>query len=168
MTLLRDGDISTRVGIRRVNLTGRGGRAAEGSRHRHGRNYLRFATNEERRFELASLRWLAGGAKRRGTPRPFGLEARDNKRVFLTNEGNKEVNILTKARTATPAAPPQVDLLILATTGRFTEQRVQWIENHNHAVKDPRLAMWPNSHLELLLAGRGDLVEQFNLRPPAT
>jgi hypothetical protein len=60
--------------------------------------------------------------------------------------------------------PPKVDLLILTTTGRFTEQAVQWIENHNHAGKDPRLAMWPNSHLELLLAGRGDLVEQFNLR----
>jgi hypothetical protein len=28
---------------------------------------LRFATNEERRFALAYLRWLAGGEGRRGT-----------------------------------------------------------------------------------------------------
>jgi hypothetical protein len=61
--------------------------------------------------------------------------------------------------------PPKVDLLILATTGRFSEQGVQWIDNHNHAGKDPRIAMWPDSHLELLLAGRGDLVEEFALRP---
>jgi hypothetical protein len=63
--------------------------------------------------------------------------------------------------------PPKVDLLIIATTGRFSEQAVQWIENHNHAGKDPRIVMWPNSHLEMLLAGRGDLVEQFDLRPPS-
>ena len=61
--------------------------------------------------------------------------------------------------------PPKVDLLILATTGRFSEQAVQWIENHNHAGRDPRIVMWANSHLELLLATRGDLVEQFTLRP---
>jgi Restriction endonuclease len=63
--------------------------------------------------------------------------------------------------------PPKVDLLVLATTGRFSEQGVQWIEQHNHVGRDPRIAMWPNSHLELLLAGRGDLVEEFHLRPPA-
>ena len=28
---------------------------------------LRFATNEERRFALAYLRWLAGGGERRGS-----------------------------------------------------------------------------------------------------
>ena len=28
---------------------------------------LRFATNEERRFALAYLRWLAGGRERRGS-----------------------------------------------------------------------------------------------------
>ena len=28
---------------------------------------LRFATNEERRYALAYLRWLAGGPRRRGT-----------------------------------------------------------------------------------------------------
>jgi hypothetical protein len=63
--------------------------------------------------------------------------------------------------------PPKVDLLIIATTGRFSEQAVQWIEKHNHVGNDPHIVMWPNSHLEMLLAGRGDLVEQFQLRPPS-
>jgi len=31
---------------------------------------LRFATNEERRFALAYLRWLAGGEGRRGSQPP--------------------------------------------------------------------------------------------------
>jgi hypothetical protein len=61
--------------------------------------------------------------------------------------------------------PPKVDLLIVATTGRFSEQGVQWIEKHNHEGKSPRIEMWPNSHLELLLASRGDLVAEFGLRP---
>lgn len=60
--------------------------------------------------------------------------------------------------------PPPIDELIIATTGRFSTDGIQWIENHNAAGNRPRVEMWPDSHLELLLAGRGALIEEFNLR----
>jgi hypothetical protein len=43
------------------------GSVLESTSLRPGANDLRFATNEERRYVLAYLRWLAGGPKRRGT-----------------------------------------------------------------------------------------------------
>lgn len=61
--------------------------------------------------------------------------------------------------------PPPVDVLVVATTGRFTADAVAWIERHNHERKRPRIEPWPDSHLELLLAQRADLVTGFGLRP---
>jgi hypothetical protein len=45
--------------------------------------------------------------------------------------------------------PPPVDVLVIATSGRFTADAVRWIENHNNARKHPTVEMWPESHLEL-------------------
>jgi hypothetical protein len=59
---------------------------------------------------------------------------------------------------------PPVDTLVIATSGRFTTDAVQWIEQHNHNRKTPRIEMWPESHLERLLAVRPHLVAEFNLR----
>lgn len=58
---------------------------------------------------------------------------------------------------------PPFDAVIVATSGRFTTTAVEWIEKHN---KRSRLTveMWPDSHLELLLASRGYLVEELGLR----
>ncbi|MDO8187722.1 restriction endonuclease [Conexibacter sp. JD483] len=61
--------------------------------------------------------------------------------------------------------PPAVDVLVIATTGRFTSDAVAWIEKHNHEGKRPRIEMWADSHLELLLAQRPALVSEFGLRP---
>ncbi len=60
--------------------------------------------------------------------------------------------------------PPKVDELVIATTGRFSTDAVDWIEKHNNDRKTPFITMWPDSHLESLLAARPHLVAQFRLR----
>jgi len=52
---------------------------------------------------------------------------------------------------------PSVDELVIATSGRFSSDAVQWIEKHNQDRRTPRIEMWPNSHLELLIADGGSL-----------
>jgi hypothetical protein len=59
---------------------------------------------------------------------------------------------------------PRVDVLIVATSGRFTADAVQWIERHNAGGAPPRIEMWPESHLERLLAARPALIAEFRLR----
>jgi Restriction endonuclease len=60
--------------------------------------------------------------------------------------------------------PPPVDVLVIATSGRFTSDAVSWVERHNNDAGLPRLEMWPESHLETLLAQRPHLVAEFHLR----
>ena len=59
---------------------------------------------------------------------------------------------------------PRVDVLIIATSGRFTRDAVEWIELHNARGTSPRIEMWPESHLEHLLSARPALIAEFNLR----
>lgn len=59
---------------------------------------------------------------------------------------------------------PKVDVLIIATSGRFTADAVTWIEQHNGAGAAPHIEMWPDSHLELLLAERPAIIAEFGLR----
>jgi Restriction endonuclease len=59
---------------------------------------------------------------------------------------------------------PPVQVLVLATSGRFTTDAVQWTETKNHRGSMPRIEMWPESHLESLLAARPALIAQFHLR----
>jgi Restriction endonuclease len=60
---------------------------------------------------------------------------------------------------------PPVDVLIIATSGRFTATAVQWIEKHNTTSGSaPKIEMWPESHLERLLAARPALIAEFKLR----
>lgn len=60
--------------------------------------------------------------------------------------------------------PPKVDVLIIATTGRFTSDAVATIEKHNTGDHALRIEMWPESHLERLLAARPALIAEFGLR----
>jgi hypothetical protein len=60
--------------------------------------------------------------------------------------------------------PPRVDVHIIATTGRFTTDTIGFIEKENQSDKAMRVEMWPDSHLENLLAKRPDIIAQFNLR----
>jgi hypothetical protein len=59
---------------------------------------------------------------------------------------------------------PPVDVLVIATSGRFALDAVEWIERHNVGGIRPRIEMWPESHLELLLARRPHVAAAFRLR----
>jgi hypothetical protein len=59
---------------------------------------------------------------------------------------------------------PPFDAIVIATTGRFTTDAVDWIESNN-VNNRVRIEMWPESHLEMLLADRPELVQHFGLRP---
>lgn len=59
--------------------------------------------------------------------------------------------------------PPLVNALIIATTGRFTADAVTWVERDNERGDRPLVEMWPESHLELILANMPKLTTQFNL-----
>jgi hypothetical protein len=60
--------------------------------------------------------------------------------------------------------PPRVDVLIIATTGRFTSDAVSVIEKHNSGDRALKIEMWPETHLERLLAERPSLIAEFGLR----
>lgn len=60
--------------------------------------------------------------------------------------------------------PPRVDIHVIATSGRFTSDAVSMIESHNQSDTAMSIEMWPESHLERLLAARPALIAQFSLR----
>lgn len=59
---------------------------------------------------------------------------------------------------------PRVDVLIIATTGRFTTDAIDFIEKHNSSDRAMKIEKWAESHLERLLAARSGLVAEFHLR----
>ncbi len=60
--------------------------------------------------------------------------------------------------------PPRVDVLIIVTSGRFSSDAVDAIERNNRSDTALVIEMWPESHLELLLSARPDLIAEFSLR----
>jgi hypothetical protein len=60
--------------------------------------------------------------------------------------------------------PPRVDICVIATSGRFTADAVAIIEKHNQSDCALQIAMWPESHLERLLARRPAIIAEFALR----
>ena len=60
--------------------------------------------------------------------------------------------------------PPRVDVHVIATSGRFTSDAVALIERQNQSDSALRIEMWPESHLELLLASRPSIIAKFRLR----
>ena len=59
---------------------------------------------------------------------------------------------------------PRVDELVIATTGTFTTDAIQFVEKHNSSNNALHIALWPSSHLERLLAQRPELIAEFHLR----
>ncbi|HVA47720.1 MAG TPA: hypothetical protein VNH11_15225 [Pirellulales bacterium] len=53
---------------------------------------------------------------------------------------------------------------MVATSGRFTTDAVDWVERHNQSDQAIRSELWPESHVEHLLAQRPDLIAEFGLR----
>jgi hypothetical protein len=60
--------------------------------------------------------------------------------------------------------PPAVDIMVVATTGRFTSDAVRWVEQHNHQGKRPLIELWPENAIERMLARRAPLVVKYGLR----
>ena len=60
--------------------------------------------------------------------------------------------------------PPRIDVVVIATSGRFTADAVSNIEKHNQSDSGLRMEMWPESHLEMLLASHPHLIAEFGLR----
>ncbi|MGE3666149.1 MAG: restriction endonuclease [Steroidobacteraceae bacterium] len=60
--------------------------------------------------------------------------------------------------------PPRVDIHVVATSGRFTADAVALVEKQNQSDNALRIEMWPESHLEHLLAGRPRIIAEFGLR----
>lgn len=61
---------------------------------------------------------------------------------------------------------PRFDVLVIVTSGRFSADAVRTIESHNESDAALRIEMWPESHLERLLAARPGLIAEFRLRTP--
>jgi hypothetical protein len=59
---------------------------------------------------------------------------------------------------------PAVDELVIVTSGRFTADAVAAIEAQNAMRALMRISLWPDSHLERILAERPEIVAQFRLR----
>lgn len=57
-----------------------------------------------------------------------------------------------------------VHVLILATSGRFTMDAVDWIERHNNEPGGPLVEAWPDSKLESLLAQKPHITAAHGLR----
>jgi hypothetical protein len=60
--------------------------------------------------------------------------------------------------------PPVVRGLIIATSGRFSADAVDWTEKHNESGVLPLVDLWPESKLESLLAERPHLAAAHGLR----
>ena len=60
--------------------------------------------------------------------------------------------------------PPRVDIHVIATSGRFTSDAVAIVERQNCSDSALRIEMWPESHLERLLASRPAIIAEFGLR----
>lgn len=60
--------------------------------------------------------------------------------------------------------PPAVHFLVIATSGRFTSDAVDWIEKHNLAAKRPFVDLWPENRLESLLAANPHIAVAHGLR----
>lgn len=79
----------------------------------------------------------------------------------------KSVNVSAVADTVanmTLWTPPAVNGLIIATSGRFSADAVDWIERHNATGNAPLIEMWPESRLESLLSQRPGLSAAYGLR----
>jgi len=60
--------------------------------------------------------------------------------------------------------PPRIDVHIIATSGRFTSDAVAIIEKQNQSDSALKIEMWPESHIEQLLASRPGIIAEFSLR----
>lgn len=80
----------------------------------------------------------------------------------------KSVNLPTVAATVAAVKlweRPVIRILIIATSGHFSADAVQWAEQHNDSGAAPFIELWPASKLEALLAAKPGLAAAHGLRP---
>lgn len=59
---------------------------------------------------------------------------------------------------------PPFDVLVIATSGRFTTDAVSWIERYNARGGRPSIEVWNDARLEALLSDRPHLIRAYELR----
>lgn len=59
---------------------------------------------------------------------------------------------------------PPFDVLVIATSGRFTSDAVAYIERHNAKGERPSIEVWNDARLEALLSDRPHLIRAYELR----
>ncbi len=59
---------------------------------------------------------------------------------------------------------PPFDVLVIATSGRFTSDAVAWVERHNSSGMRPIIEIWNDARLEVLLNERPHLIAGYELR----
>lgn len=87
--------------------------------------------------------------------------------IQCRHKPNKSVNVADVAELREQMIqwePPRVDVLVIATTGRFTNDAIALIEKQNGGNQNLKIEMWPESHIERLLTERPSLIAEFNLR----
>lgn len=92
-----------------------------------------------------------------------------NERVIVQAKHwrTRSVNVADVSTTMTAVQlwqPPVVRGLIIATTGRFSADAVEWVEQHNESGTAPFIELWPDSRLETLLAQKPQLAAAHGLR----
>jgi hypothetical protein len=73
-------------------------------------------------------------------------------------------DLVTCVETVKLWEPPPVDIIVFATSGRFTQQAVEWVEKRRQERTRPAVEMWPESHIETLLARRPAVTTKFGLK----
>lgn len=76
----------------------------------------------------------------------------------------RSVNAQAIAEALTQASlwqPPVIHTLVVATSGRFSADGVAWYEMHNQRGQLPLIELWPDSHLERLLASHPALAAEL-------
>lgn len=58
---------------------------------------------------------------------------------------------------------PPIDVFVVVTCGKYTANAVSYVESHNNRGRRPRIEIWNDAHLEVLLAGYPGLRDAFNL-----
>lgn len=59
--------------------------------------------------------------------------------------------------------PPRVDILIIATTGYFSESAVRFMENHNQSSSSLRIEYWSIEKIKTIIDSRPYLLEKFRV-----
>jgi hypothetical protein len=72
--------------------------------------------------------------------------------------------IVLKDQVKSSWEPPRIDILVIATTGRFTADAVNYVERHNQLDSAITIQLWAESTIESILASNPALVAEFSLR----